>query len=291
MANTVGITVQGGRVWSERTGAGTGRPLLVIHGIPGTSSRYLRDLDAVGADRPVIFYDQLGGGRSDRPADASLWTVDRFVSEVEDVRRALGLDDVHVLGHSWGGILALEHALAGAPGIRSLTLASVPVSIPDYVADIRRLRAQLPAAVQAMLDRHEADGTQASEEYQSAVQAFRMQHVCRPDPWPGEFAAALADINPDVFVTLWGPDPFDCTGLLRDYDRTADLAKLPVPVLLTAGRYDVTTPDRAQQHCCAVKDGRVVVFERSAHVAMAEEPEAYVTALRAFLRSVDDAGS
>lgn len=290
MSNTVAIAVQGGQVWSERTGGGTGTPLLVIHGIPGTSSRYLRDLDAVGVDRPVIFYDQLGGGSSDRPADPSLWTLDRFVTEVDAVRRALALDDVHVLGHSWGGMLAIEHALAGARGIRSLTLASVPVSIPDYVADIRRLRSQLPAAVLATLSAHEAAGSQTSAEYQAAVQAFRMHHVCRPDPWPSEFAAALGDINADVFLTLWGPDPFDCTGALRSYDRTADLAKLSSPVLFTVGRHDVTTPERAQQQCCAVSDGRVVVFEESAHVAMAEEPQRYVAALRGFLQSVDDTG-
>lgn len=122
-----------GRVWYAVSGRSTGIPLLVIHGIPGTSSRYCERLAALGADRPVIFYDQLGGGRSERPSAPSLWTADRFVQEVSAVRAALRLFELHVLGHSWGGMLAVEHALREPAGVRSLTLVSAPLSIPDYV--------------------------------------------------------------------------------------------------------------------------------------------------------------
>jgi proline-specific peptidase len=270
-------------------GSGPATPLLVIHGIPGTSSGYLNVLAAIGADRPVIFYDQLGGGASDRPTDPSLWTLGRFVEEVAAVRAALGLTDVHILGHSWGGLLAIEHALSDdASGIRSLVLASVPVSIPEYVADIQQLRRDLPLGVRRTLEAHEHAGTTSAAEYQDAVTGFRRRHLYSGDEWAAEFIAALGDINLDVFVALWGTNPFDCAGALKDYARSDVLRFLPsIPVLFTIGAHDATTAVRAVRYSAAIAGSQVVVFEKSAHVSMLEESERYLGTVRTFLRSAD----
>lgn len=283
------LPVSGGRVWYRVVGDGPGTPLLAIHGIPGSSSGYLEGLSALGDDRPVVFYDQLGGGRSDRPADPDLWSIERFTDELATIRRALNLPRVHLLGHSWGGIIALEHALQ-VDGIQSLILSSVPVSIPDYVEDMQRLRAGLSAETLGALEKHERAGTTTSPEYEAGVLSFRQRHVFHRAEWPPSFVELLATVNPDVFVAIWGPEPFACTGAIHDYDGSAGLAALEMPVLFAVGRHDATTPEAAKRYCAKTARGSLTVFEHSAHMAMLEEPERFLSVIRKFLREVDGRG-
>lgn len=283
------ISVDGGEVWFKVVGSGGGTPLLAVHGIPGTSSQYLEGLGALGDDRRVVFYDQLGGGRSDRPADAGLWTLGRFVAELTAVRAALGLSRVHLFGHSWGGMLVVDHALADSAGISSLVLSSAPLSIARYVEDIRRLRDGLPPPVLDALVRHERDGTVSSAAYLEAVTAFRQRHTYVGSAWPDEFVELLTSINPDVFVAIWGADPFACTGVARHYERT--LRPLTMPILLTVGAHDATTPAAAEAYAETAPNARLHVFQASAHMAMLEEPEQFVSVVRQFLREVDGSRS
>ncbi|MGH9660012.1 MAG: alpha/beta fold hydrolase, partial [Bryobacteraceae bacterium] len=154
------ITVEGGAVWYKIAGAGERTPLLALHGGPGYPHDYLAPLEALSDERPVVFYDQLGCGRSGRPQnDPSLWVVERFVRELARVREALGLGRVHLFGHSWGSMLAVDALLDGARGVDSLVLASPALSIPRWLSDAARLRLLLPAHVQAVLEGHEAAGT------------------------------------------------------------------------------------------------------------------------------------
>src|SRR6202521_4592417 len=134
------VSVEGGRVWYEIVGSGDAIPMLALHGGPGYPHDYLEPLEGLSRDRPVVFYDQLGCGKSDRPTDPALWKADRFVREVAQVRSALGLNEVHLLGQSWGGMLATDYVLAGAEGIRSLVLASAPLSIARWAHGVSRLR-------------------------------------------------------------------------------------------------------------------------------------------------------
>ena len=157
------VPFRGYRTWYRVAGEGEepGKlPLLCLHGGPGGTHDYLEPLEGMAeTGRRTIFYDQLGCGRSDLPDDPSLWTVELFVDEVRAVREALGLERVHLFGNSWGGMLAMEYALTRPPGLASLVLASAPASIPQWIEETGRLRAQLPAEVQEVLDRHEAAGT------------------------------------------------------------------------------------------------------------------------------------
>jgi proline-specific peptidase len=182
------VPFRGYRTWYRVVGDGEepGKlPLLCLHGGPGGTHDYLEPLEGMaGTGRRAIFYDQLGCGRSDLPDDPSLWTVELFVDEVGAVREALGLDRVHLFGNSWGGMLAMEYALTQPAGLESLVLASAPASIPQWVEETGRLRAQLPAEVKAVLDRREAAGTTDDPEYGEAAMVFNRRHVCRVDPWP-----------------------------------------------------------------------------------------------------------
>lgn len=166
---------------------GNGRlPLLVLHGGPGFPHDYLEDLAGLAdSGRTVIFYDQLGCGKSDHPDDPSLWVMDTFVDEVAAVRDALDLDRIHLLGHSWGGWLALEYALRHPPGIAGLVLASTCASVPAFGAQTLALKESLPDEVREVIDRHEAEGTTDAEEYVEATMAYYSRWLCRLDAGAG----------------------------------------------------------------------------------------------------------
>lgn len=281
------VQVPGGRVWCRTIGSGPGLPLLVLHGGPGFTCEYLDSLAELADSRAVVMFDQLGCGRSDRPDDVSLWTVDRFVAEVGCVRRALGLHQVHLLGQSWGSMLAVDVVLGGATGIVSLVLASPPLSIPLWMADARRLRAQLPAEVQRTLTEHEERGFTACPEYRAASLEYSRRHICRADPWPDAYERSFVGEGEQVYQTMWGPNEFTVTGTLSGYDRTDRLAEIAQPTLLTCGRFDEATPEATQTYQDLLPHARTVIFEHSAHCAHLEEKDAYLAELRSFLAGVE----
>ena len=232
------VSVEGGRVWYRSVGSG-GIPLLLLHGGPGAGHDYLEPLEALAADRQVVFYDQLGCGRSDRPDNPALWRIERFVSEVAQVRRALGLSHIHLLGHSWGGWLAIEYLLGQPAGVVSVVLASTSASMPEVVAEIQRLKAQLPHDVRDVMDRHEATGDFANPEYQAAVMEFYKRHLCRLDPWPDCLMRSVANLDGNqVYLTMNGPNEFTVVGNLKDWERRDRIHEIRVPTLVTVGAYD-----------------------------------------------------
>lgn len=285
------IEVPGGKVWFKVVGDGPGVPLLTLHGGPGFCHNYLLSLEDLADERPVIFYDQLGCGKSDRSDDASLWTVERFVAELQDVVKGLDLDRYHLLGQSWGTMLATDFALTSPAGLRSLILASPPLSCPRWVSDCTAYRNQLPAITQAVLDKHEADGTVDSPEYEAATMVFYQRHLCRMNPWPAPLNESLAGAGLNVYNTMWGPTEFNMRGsVLEHYDRTPDLPALAKwPVLFTCGRFDEATPEATAWYQSLVPGSELAVFEQSSHASHLEEREAYMTVAREFLRKVDTA--
>ena len=283
------VTVPGGQVWYRRTGGGPGIPLLLLHGGPGFPGDYLAPLEALGDERPVIRYDQLGCGRSDRPTDPALWRPERFVEELARVRTALGLDRVILHGHSWGGSLAVLSLLAGAGGVAGLVLASPLLDARRWVEDADRLRRELPAEVQEVLSRHEADGTTGAPAYAEATQVFYRRHVCRSDPWPPEMLESLSGFGGDCYLAMWGPSEFHPTGTLSTFDLSGRLGEIRVPTHFTVGRFDEATPSSVAAFRDRIPGAGITVLEGSAHMTMLEEPEAYRAALRPFLRAVDRA--
>jgi proline-specific peptidase len=295
MATTTEGTVpfRGHRTWYQIVGdiseAERKVPLLVLHGGPGFPHDYLEDLAGLAEDgRPVVFYDQLGCGKSDHPDDAALWVMETFVEEVGTVREALHLDQVHLLGHSWGGWLALEYALRGPPGVASLILASTCASLPAFAAETRRLKESLPTDVQEIIDRHEAQGTTDDEAYGDATMAYYTEWVCRLDPYPEHVMRSLTAISEDVYGTMQGPE-WNVTGNLKDWDVTARLDELALPVLVTSGRFDQTTPTLVEPLVKGIGGAEHVVFEESSHVAMVEEPDRYRELVESFCRRVETA--
>jgi proline-specific peptidase len=282
------IDVPGGRVWYRVAGADRpGVPLLGLHGGPGFTHDTLLTLDGLASDRPVVLYDQLGSGRSDRPGDPDLYRVERFVEEVGRVREGLGLDRIHLLGHSWGGTLALSYTLTGPADLESLILASPLVSTSRWLEDARRLRSELPEEVQRVLDDHEEREFTGCPEYVAATYEFYRRHLCRKEPWPEELERGFAGVGLDVYETMWGPTEFHATGTLLDLDLVPRLEELRLPVLFTCGRYDEASPDTVASFTGAVPGAEMVVFEQSSHTAHLEESERYLDVVRAFLQRIE----
>lgn len=282
------IPVKGGRVWYRMNGSEhVGNiPLLVIHGGPGFSHHYLEPLTDLARDRPVILYDQLDSGNSDRPADPANWTVERFVSEVDSVREALGLHELFILGSSWGGTVAAEYAMRRPRGLVGLVLASPLISTPRWIADNTGYRNQLPPEVREVLDRHEEAGTIDSEEYLEAVMVFYRRHLCRLDPWPDYVNRAFELANLDVYVTMWGNTEFNATGTLKDYDGSSRLEHIAVPTLYTCGEYDEATPAACRQFSSLTPGSDVRVIPDASHMAFAEQRGLYMETLRQFFGQV-----
>lgn len=285
------VEVTGGKVWYKVIGSGTATPLLLLHGGPGAPSSYLKPLEKLADERPVIFYDQLGSGKSDRPNDPTLWRTERFVQELAQVRKALGLKQVHILGHSWGTMLAVDYMLTKPSGVVSLILASPCLSIPKWIEDVNMYRAALPKETQEILRKHEEAGTTDSEEYFNATMEFYRRHVCRLDPWPAELEDAFSQLNMEVYGTMWGPSEFYATGTLKDYDRTGQLNEVTVPTLFTAGRYDEATPETTAWYQSLVPNSKIEIFEDASHITMFEKPDSYVKVIRDFVNSVENKSS
>ncbi len=281
------IDVTGGRVWAEIVGDGPGTPLLVLHGGPGVPSYYLDSLRALASDRPVVLYDQLGCGRSDRPADTSLYRAERFVAEVGQVRDALGLGRVHLLGQSWGGMLAAMYVLTAPPGLASLVLASPVIDSGRWADDCARLKAALPAEVQEVIDEHEASGFTGCPEYAAATLEWWRRHICRLRPFPADVERALASMGVECYATMWGPSEFTLTGNLRDVTLSPRLPELALPVLFTCGRHDEATPESTGYFAGLVPGARLAVFEHSSHMAHLEQADAYLAQVSAFLTEAD----
>ncbi|MEK9135668.1 MAG: proline iminopeptidase-family hydrolase, partial [Bacteroidota bacterium] len=281
------VEVPGGRVWYRVVGSGSRTPLLLLHGGPGAASYYLKPLAALADERPVIFYDQLGGGHSNRPNDTTLWRIERFVEELAQVRQALGLKEIHLLGHSWGSMLATDYMLTRPAGVRSLILASPAISIPRWIHDADSLRSTLPDSVQSLILRHERAGTTDSPEYQSAMMMYYQRYLARRQPWSADVDTTFAQLNPAVYGYMQGPSEFTITGTLKNYDRTSHLPEITVPTLFTTGRYDEAAPATVQFYQSLVPGSQLVILENSGHLTMQDEPERYVQVVREFLRRVE----
>lgn len=237
----------------------------------------------------MILYDQLGAGKSDRINKPSLWTVELYVEELGEIRRTLGLEGIHILGHSWGGQLALEYALTQPEGLASLVLADTLASAPQWAKEARKLIRALPLEVQQTIQEHESAGTIDSPEYQEACRIFSCRHAGgHIDPKPDWVKRAFEKLeNNEVYLTMWGPSEFCVSGTLKDWDITDRLGEIHVPALVLCGRDDEATPTLAETIHRGIPNSELVIFEHSAHFPHIEETERYLQVLEAFLSRVE----
>jgi proline iminopeptidase len=281
---TIEISIVGHRVVAYSFGTGD-EVLLCLNGGPGLPCDYLREPHAPLADKGyrVVAYDQLGCGRSDKPANQSLWTIDRYVEEVESVRQQLGLGKFHLLGHSWGGWLGIDYGIAYPDNLKTLVLENTCGDMPHLIEELNRLRAALGSETVKMMLRHEAEGTLDHPEYQAAITLLNYRHVCRLDEWPAPVKRSLDDWNMDVYGTMQGPNEFLYVGNLKDWNRLADMHRINAPTLITVGMHDELPPSCAMRMQAALPNAVLKVFKNSSHMPFYEQPDDYYQELLAFL--------
>lgn len=203
------VEVDGHKVIAYSFGSGA-ETVFCLNGGPGLPCDYLREAHSCLVDRGyrVVAFDQLGTGASDRPTDPALWTIGRYVEETETVRKALGLGKVHMLGHSWGGWLAIDYALTYPENLQTLILEDTVADMPHLISELERLRAALGSETVAMMQKHEAQGTYDHPEYMAAVTILNYRHVCRLPEWPAPVRRSLDDWNMGPYATMQGPNEF-----------------------------------------------------------------------------------
>jgi proline iminopeptidase len=279
------VAVPGGRVWYQVVGEGPGTPVVVLHGGPGAPSYYMSSLARLGEDRPVVFYDQLGAGRSDMPSDTTLWRIERFMAELDSVRAHLGLEKIHLLGHSWGTMLATDYVLGGAKGVRSLVLASPALSTELWKRDADALIATLPDSVREAIRTHEEAGTYEDPAFQAAMMDFYGRYVTLR--WGPDVDSTFAHFGAELYGYMWGPSEFTPTGTLRSYDRTDRLGELALPVLYTAGEFDEARPETVRYFQSLTPGAELAIIPGSAHLTTVDAPEAFADTISRFLRTVE----
>jgi proline iminopeptidase len=282
-------------VWTKRVGNNPKVKVLLLHGGPGATHEYFEAFDSYFPNEGIeyYYYDQLGSAYSDQPKDDSLWDLPRFVEEVEQVRTALGLtrDNFYLLGHSWGGILALEYALKYQQNLKGLVISNMMASVPDYVRYAQTVL--MPAMDQKALA--EIKKLEAAKDFENPrymellVPNYYVDHILRmpPDRWPDPVNRAFKHINQSVYVLMQGPSEMSLTGKLEKWDRTANLSMIAVPTLVVGAGHDTMDPKHMAMMATKVQKGRYLYCPNGSHMAMYDDQKTYFGGLVQYIRDVD----
>jgi proline iminopeptidase len=284
-------------VWTKRTGNNPSTKMLLLHGGPGVTHEGFEACDSYfpAAGIEYYYYDQLGSAYSDQPDDPDLWELPRFVDEVEQVRRALGLDhdNFYLYGQSWGGILAIEYALAYQEHLKALVISNMMSSIPAYNAYAEQVL--MPAMDQDVLAEikqlEAAEATDNPRYMELLLPHHYMQHLLRMpfEAWPDPVKRTLAHINPAVYVPMQGPSELGASGKLANWDRTADLPKISVPTLVIGARYDTMDPAFMEMMAGKFPRGTYLYCPRGSHLALYDDQTTYFDGIIDFVRNVERA--
>jgi proline iminopeptidase len=280
------LAVHGGSIWYNVSGTGTGTPVVLLHGGPGFSSFYLKPLEDLGNDRQVVRYDQLGGGKSDKVTDTTMFTIEHFVRELDSLRAHLGVARWHVFGHSWGTILAMEYYRAHADRVASLTFGSACFDIPAYERHVKELLPTLSKSSQLAAKKADASGKYDDPGYQKAIDEFYGLYVFR-HPVQADLESTFATVNQDIYMYMQGPSEFTIVGTLKNYDSTPFLPQITVPSLFTVGEFDEVGPELVKGFAAKTPNAHYVQLAGSAHITTWDARDENVKVVREFLRSVD----
>ncbi|WP_310396506.1 proline iminopeptidase-family hydrolase [Hymenobacter sp.] len=284
------------KVWTKRFGHNPRIKVLLLNGGPGATHEYFECMENFLPREGIefIYYDQLGCGLSDNPKDTAMWSLPRYVEEVEQVRQALNLtkDNFYLLGHSWGGILAAEYAFKYQQHLKGLIISNMMMSCPaygKYAQDVlgKQMKPEVLAEVRAI----EARKDFANPRYMELLMPnFYAEHVLRLplDQWPEPVTRSLGKSNQSLYVTMQGPSEFGIAGKLATWDRTADLPKLTVPVLAIGGQHDTMDPAHMRMIATKVQRGNSLICPNGSHMSLYDDQQTYFTGLLKFLKSVDE---
>jgi proline iminopeptidase len=283
---------EGYRVWTKRFGNAPMKVLL-LHGGPAATHEYMECFESFFPQAGIEFYeyDQLGSYYSDQPEDQSLWTTERFVEEVEQVRKALGLekDNFYLLGNSWGGLLAMEYALKYQDNLKGLIVANMTADFGKYAAYNAKLRAELPADVLAKLGEYESKGAYTDPAYQEmVVREYYGRHICTLPEWPEPAARSFKHINQSVYAYMQGPSEFVPGGILKDWSVWDRLGDIRVPTLMVGAAHDTMNPAEMEEMSRLVQKGRYLFCPNGSHLAMWDDQEVFMDGVIGFIKDVHE---
>ena len=282
------------KVWTKRFGNNPRIKILLLHGGPAMTHEYMECFESFFLKEGFEFYeyDQLGSYYSDQPKDSSLWTIERFVEEVEQVRQAIGADSTnfYVLGNSWGGILAMEYALKYQQHLKGLLVANMMASAPEYgkyAADV--LSKQMDPAVLAEVRAIEAKGEFANPRYMELlIPHFYQEHLCRLKEWPDGFNRTMKHANSEVYVMMQGPSEFGIAGRLAQWDVKNRLKEIKVPTLMIGAKHDTMDPKAMEEQSKLVQKGRYLYCPNGSHLAMWDDQQVFMNGVIQFIKDVDE---
>jgi proline iminopeptidase len=280
------------RVWTKRIGNNPKIKVLLLHGGPAATHEYMECFESFFPKEgfEMIEYDQLGSFYSDQPRDSSLWTIPRFVDEVEQVRKALKLDNsnFYLLGNSWGGLLAMEYAFKYQKNLKGLIIADMVASIPAYAKYNAVLRGQMRKSLVDSLQAYEAKGMYKDTTYQALVYSeYYTKHLCRLPEWPDPVVRAFKHINDEVYVMMQGPSEFKTGGRLIKWDRSKDLVRITVPTLSVGARYDTMDPSYMKWMSTQFPKGSYLYCPNGSHLCMWDDQQVFMNGVINFIKDVD----
>lgn len=283
-------------VWTKRFGNNPRIKVLLLHGGPAGTHEYMECFESFFPKEGFEFYeyDQLGSHYSDQPKDSSLWTIPRFVEEVEQVRKAIGADknNFYILGNSWGGILAMEYALKYQQNLKGVIVANMVASIPEYnkyAEDV--LAKQMDPKVYAEIKNIERRGDYQNPRYEELLMPnFYQQHLCRLSPWPEPITRGfIKHLNSEIYTMMQGPSEFGASGRLLNWDRKADLKNITVPTLMVGAKYDTMDPAAMEAQSKMVKNGSYLYCPNGSHLAMWDDQKVFMNGVIKWIKEVDKA--
>lgn len=280
------VTVNGGKIWYEVVGEGPNPPVLLLHGGPGSTSFGFDPLREMGYDGPIVFWDQLGCGRSDALTDTTLMTIENFVDQTERLRRHLDLEDFVLYGHSWGTMLGIDYYLRYPDKVKAIIFSSPLFSTESWINDADSLIATLPDSIQQTIRQYESVGDYENPKYQTATEFYYSKFVTRSQhPKVDRSHMNLSD-GSNVYLYMWGPSEFSSTGTLKNFDRLEDLSGIEVPSLLVCGEFDEASPNTVKKYAGMISGSTVQIIPDAAHSTLADNREAMLKVIGDFLESV-----
>ncbi|MBN8667593.1 MAG: proline iminopeptidase-family hydrolase [Chitinophagales bacterium] len=281
------------KVWTKRFGNNPRIKVLLLHGGPAFTHEYMECFESYFPKEGFEFYeyDQLGSYYSDQPKDSSLWMTERFVEEVEQVRKAIGADkqNFYVLGNSWGGILAMEYALKYQQNLKGLIVCNMMASIPDYEKYNLVLRKDMRASLVDSLQGYEARGEFDNPVYQELVfSEYYSKHICRLAEWPEPVNRSFKHYNKEIYVMMQGPSEFKTGGRLISWDIKDRLKDISVPTLMVGAKYDTMDPETMKKQSEMVQKGKYLFCPNGSHLCMWDDQEHFFPGVISFIKEVDN---
>ena len=281
------INVKGGKIWYKVSGEGNKTPIVMLHGGPGYPSYYFNPLMSLGKERPVITFDQLGCGRSDRITDTTLMTMDNYIEQLRQLLSTLKIQEFYLYGHSWGTMLGMDYYLKYPKSIKALILASPCTNIRLWISDADTLISTLPDSIQFFIKQSMNNTNPDSIRMKEAIDYYYNSFYTRKKPSSADIDSAHLQFGANVYEYMWGKEEFFVSGTLRDYNRTDDLNKIKVPTLYITGEFDAARPNTVKYYQSLTPNSKFIVIKNAGHMTMHDNPEENIEAISAFLRELE----